>query len=117
MASERIAAGRNLNDSGTYEELVSFLLYLRNTAPDRHNVAVVDCPTLHQPTVRWQSIDSPYSEGHKITGDHDLEPLAKQLWERLGKYLERCEFDFWEPSYYQLDGDELISENDVQSGP
>lgn len=115
IASERIAAGRSLIEPGTIEELLAFLQHLRMTAPERHRVVIVDCPTIHQPIVRWRALTSPYKEGVSISGDHDLEPIALQLWSRLGNSLERCEFDFWEPRYYALEGDDLASEIAVQA--
>ena len=115
IASERIAAGRSLTEPGTYEELLAFLRHVRRTAPEGHRVIIVDCPTIHQPTVRWRPLTFPYQEGVAISGDHDLAAIALELWSRLGNSLEKCEFDYWEPKYYILDGEELASEIAVQA--
>ena len=68
--------------------------------------------------VRWRLLTFPYREGVLISGEHDLAPIARQLWSRLSSSLEKCEFDYWGVRYYELEGEELESEIAVQArGP
>jgi hypothetical protein len=115
IASERIAAGRSLTEPGTYEELLAFLEYIKRTAPEGHKVIIVDCSEIHQPTVRWRPLDFLYKEGVSISEEHDLAAIASKLWSRLSDSLEKCEFDYWPPKYYTLDGEDLASEIAVQA--
>jgi hypothetical protein len=70
---------------------------------------------IREPTVRWRPVDFPYTEGKEITGNHELESLANELWARLGKFLERSEFDYWPPTYYPLEDEDLAAEVAVQT--
>lgn len=115
IAAERIGGGRSLEEPGTYDELLAFLHHIKTTAPDGHKVIIVDCSEIHQPTVRWRPLNWIYNEGVSISEAHDLDAIASELWSRLGSSLEKCEFDYWEPRYYPLEGDDLTDEKAVQA--
>ena len=135
IASERIAAGKNLRSRARRPSCWACSITVRDTVPKNLIAVVCRCAVIGEPVIEWRSAGEAMYFGSDAKSFSvrqedrtcfycsvssagrtckEMGDIADHLWRILGQHLEKCHFDFQGGIYVELTGEELEAEIEVQ---